>query len=108
MALIGYARVSTEEQLTKAQEEELVAAGCDETHLEHASGASRARPVLARALNRIRPRDVLLVVRIDRLARSLSHLPRWPGVSTSPRQNDKTPKRHYVSTAACHYGKTAK
>ena len=74
MALIGYARVSTDEQLTRAQEEELVAAGCDETHLEHASGASRARPVLARALQRIRPGDVLLVVRIDRLARSLSHL----------------------------------
>jgi DNA invertase Pin-like site-specific DNA recombinase len=74
VALIGYARVSTEEQLTRAQEEELVAAGCDETHLEHASGASRARPVLARALQRVRPGDVLLVVRIDRLARSLSHL----------------------------------
>ncbi|MBM9595075.1 recombinase family protein [Roseitranquillus sediminis] len=74
MALIGYARVSTDDQLTLSQEEELRAAGCDETHLEHASGASRARPVLARALQRVRPGDVLLVVRIDRLARSLSHL----------------------------------
>jgi DNA invertase Pin-like site-specific DNA recombinase len=74
MALIGYARVSTDDQLTRPQEDELRAAGCDETHLEHASGASRTRPVLARVLERVRRGDVLLVVRIDRLARSLGHL----------------------------------
>ncbi len=45
--LIGYARVSTEDQLTAPQAEELRAAGCAETHEEHASGASRSRPVLA-------------------------------------------------------------
>ena len=49
--LIGYARVSTEEQATDAQAIELKAAGCDEIVTEHGSGASRARPALAR-LNR--------------------------------------------------------
>ena len=72
--LIGYARVSTEDQLTAPQAEELRAAGCAEIHEEHASGASRSRPVLARLLRRLAPGDVLVVVRIDRLARSLSHL----------------------------------
>ena len=74
MALIGYARVSTEDQTPLPQSEELSAAGCHDTHQEQASGASRSRPVLARVLDRIRTGDVLLVVRIDRLARSLSYL----------------------------------
>lgn len=74
MPLIGYARVSTEEQDTLPQSEELRAAGCTVLHEEYASGASRSRPVLARLLDRIGKGDVLLVVRIDRLARSLSHL----------------------------------
>jgi len=72
--LIGYARVSTEDQATDAQVDELRAAGCDAIHQEHGSGASRARPVLARLLREIQPGDVLVVVRLDRLARSVSHL----------------------------------
>jgi DNA invertase Pin-like site-specific DNA recombinase len=74
MALIGYARVSTEDQTPLPQADELRAAGCREIHEEQASGASRSRPILARVLDRISTGDVLLVVRIDRLARSLSHL----------------------------------
>ena len=74
MTLIGYARVSTEDQVTTPQATELRAAGCKEIHEEFASGGSRTRPVLARLLQRVGPGDVLLVVRIDRLARSLSHL----------------------------------
>lgn len=74
MPLIGYARVSTEDQATTPQSKELRDAGCLEIHEEQASGASRSRPALAQVLNRVRPGDVLVVVRIDRLARSLSHL----------------------------------
>lgn len=74
MAVIGYARVSTDEQSTATQVADLRAAGCDMVHEEHASGANRSRPVLARSLERIRSGDTLVVVRIDRLARSLSHL----------------------------------
>lgn len=72
--LIGYARVSTEDQAHDAQLDELRAAGCEEIHQEHGSGASRARPVLARLIRDIKPGEVLVVVRLDRLARSVSHL----------------------------------
>src|SRR5271156_2956627 len=72
--LIGYARVSTEEQGTDPQLDELRAAGCDTVLEEHASGADRARPVLARLLRDMRPGETLVVVRLDRLARSVSHL----------------------------------
>jgi DNA invertase Pin-like site-specific DNA recombinase len=72
--LVGYARVSTEEQGTDPQRDELRAAGCCVILEEHASGADRSRPVLARLLREIRPGDALVVVRLDRLARSVSHL----------------------------------
>jgi DNA invertase Pin-like site-specific DNA recombinase len=72
--LIGYARVSTEEQGTDPQADELRSAGCDIVLEEHASGADRSRPVLARLLQDIRPSETLVVVRLDRLARSVSHL----------------------------------
>jgi DNA invertase Pin-like site-specific DNA recombinase len=72
--LVGYARVSTEEQGTDPQLDELRAAGCQVVHEEHASGADRSRPVLARLLRDIRPGETLVVVRLDRLARSVSHL----------------------------------
>jgi DNA invertase Pin-like site-specific DNA recombinase len=72
--LIGYARVSTEDQATDAQVDELRAAGCHTIVQEHGSGASRARPILVKLVHEIRPGDVLVVVRLDRLARSVSHL----------------------------------
>jgi predicted site-specific integrase-resolvase len=50
--IIGYARVSTEDQAHDAQLDELRAAGCAEIHQEHGSGASQARPVLARLIPR--------------------------------------------------------
>jgi DNA invertase Pin-like site-specific DNA recombinase len=72
--LIGYARVSTEEQGTDPQTDELRAAGCTTIGEEHASGADRSRPVLARLLRDIAAGETLVVVRLDRLARSVSHL----------------------------------
>ena len=54
--LIGYARVSTEEQDTDPQLDELRAAGCAAVLEEHASGADRSRPVLARLLHEIQAR----------------------------------------------------
>ena len=74
MPLIGYARVSTEDQTPLPQSQALKSTGCAEIHEEQASGGNRARPVLARVLERIGKGDTLVVVRIDRLARSLSHL----------------------------------
>jgi DNA invertase Pin-like site-specific DNA recombinase len=72
--LIGYARVSTDEQGTDPQRDELVAAGCGAIFDEHASGADRARPVWARLLRDIRRGETLVVVRLDRLARSVNNL----------------------------------
>jgi len=72
--LVGYARVSTDDQGTDPQLDELRAAGCVAILEEHASGADRSRPVLARLLREIRPGETLVVVRLDRLARSVSHL----------------------------------
>ncbi|MBX4962686.1 recombinase family protein [Rhizobium binae] len=72
--LIGYARVSTDEQATEAQEIELRSAGCDVIVQEHGSGASRTRPALSKLLREISVGDTLVVVRLDRLARSVSHL----------------------------------
>jgi DNA invertase Pin-like site-specific DNA recombinase len=74
MALIGYARVSTDDQTLGPQLDVLKAAGCTEIFEEFASGADRARPELAAALARVKRGDSLVVARIDRLARSLSHL----------------------------------
>ncbi len=74
MPLFGYARVSTDDQNLGPQLDALRVAGCQEVFEEFASGANRARPQLAAALSRVRRGDTLVVARIDRLARSLSHL----------------------------------
>jgi DNA invertase Pin-like site-specific DNA recombinase len=74
MALIGYARVSTEDQSTEAQILDLRKYGCLEIFRENASGADRERPQLKAVLNRVGKGDTLVIVRIDRLARSLVHL----------------------------------
>jgi len=74
MAIIGYARVSTEDQATRRQLDELRAADCGEIFEEQASGGDRERPVLGKALGRLKQGDTLVVTSLDRLARSLSHL----------------------------------
>jgi DNA invertase Pin-like site-specific DNA recombinase len=74
--LIGYARVSTQDQTPALQLDTLKAAGCDRIFVEKASGAQRDRPELNAALDYLRPDagDVLVVWKLDRLARSLSQL----------------------------------
>lgn len=75
---IGYMRVSSDSdrQNTDLQRDALLAAGVDARHLfeDHASGASDDRPGLSKALEFLRPGDVLVVWKLDRLGRSLSHL----------------------------------
>src|ERR1035437_7237650 len=68
---IGYARVSTEEQSLRLQTDALKAAGCLNIYEEKVSGSGKkSRPQLDLAIKDLRPRDTLLVWRIDRLARS--------------------------------------
>jgi DNA invertase Pin-like site-specific DNA recombinase len=72
--LIGYARVSTDEQTLHLQEDALKQAGCDRIFTDTISGATTERPGLAEALDFIRPGDTIVVWRLDRLGRSLRHL----------------------------------
>ncbi|MBB4155623.1 DNA invertase Pin-like site-specific DNA recombinase [Sphingomonas jinjuensis] len=72
--LIGYARVSTDDQDLRLQRAALKEAGCRRTFEEKVSGAKRDRPELARMLEQIRDEDVIVVTRLDRLARSTRNL----------------------------------
>ena len=69
--LIGYARVSTDDQDTAAQVAALKAAGCERIFREKASGGRWDRPELHRLLDQLRKSDVLVVWKLDRLSRSL-------------------------------------
>ena len=73
-ALIGYARVSTEEQSLDMQIAALEKAGCERILSEHISGAAKKRPKLNDAIGMLRRGDVLVVWSIDRIARSMSDL----------------------------------
>src|SRR5215210_519390 len=72
--LIGYARVSTEDQTLDLQRDALTKAGCDQLFTDTMSGAKTDRPGLTQALAFARPGDTLVVWRLDRLGRSLRHL----------------------------------
>ena len=74
MALLGYGRVSSEGQSLTAQVAELKAAGCVEIFQEKVSGAKTDRKQLARLIARLDKGDVLVVTRLDRLARSTRDL----------------------------------
>jgi DNA invertase Pin-like site-specific DNA recombinase len=69
--LIGYARVSTNDQETAMQAAALKAAGCERIYREKASGGRWDRPELHRLLDQLRKGDVLVVWKLDRLSRSL-------------------------------------
>lgn len=75
MAVYGYARVSTADQNTEAQERELREAGCDEIFVDHAiSGSASNRPQLEKLLNSIRSGDHVVVWKLDRLGRNTRQL----------------------------------
>src|SRR3954447_16811245 len=72
--LVGYARVSTEDQDLTLQRTALRGAGCKRIYEEKVSGAKRSRPELDRMLDQLRAGDVIVVSRLDRLARSTRDL----------------------------------
>lgn len=75
MPLIGYARVSSSGQSLEVQRDQLLAAGCTRIFEEKRSGLSQdGRDQLALALDYVRDGDVLIVTRLDRLARSITDL----------------------------------
>ena len=72
--IYGYARVSTNGQDLSSQEAELLAAGCSKVFKEKVSGAKTDRAELAKVIRTLQPGDVLVVTRLDRLARSTRDL----------------------------------
>jgi hypothetical protein len=73
-ALIGYGRVSTSDQSADLQVDALQQAGCIRLFIDQASGTLDHRPELDRLLDQLRPGDVVVVWRLDRLGRSLRNL----------------------------------
>jgi DNA invertase Pin-like site-specific DNA recombinase len=74
MTIYGYARVSTNGQDLSSQEAELLAAGAAKVFKEKVSGAKTDRAELAKIIRRLEPGDVVIVTRLDRLARSTRDL----------------------------------
>jgi DNA invertase Pin-like site-specific DNA recombinase len=74
MTIYGYARVSSRDQTLVSQDAELHEAGAVKVHREKIPGAAARRPQLEKMLHLIGPGDVVLVTRLDRLARSTQDL----------------------------------
>lgn len=72
--IIGYARVSTQDQNPELQVDALKLAGCEEVFQEKLTGKLRERPELTTCLRTLRKGDTLVVWKLDRLARSLKDL----------------------------------
>ena len=72
--IIGYARVSTEDQNLDGQLDALKAAGAEKVFADKITGTARSRPELDRLLDQLRQGDVITVTKYDRLARSLRDL----------------------------------
>lgn len=74
MAIVGYARVSTEDQELTAQLQQLQAVNCDRIYQEKESGVKTDRPELSAMLDYVRAGDTVIACKLDRIARSTRHL----------------------------------
>jgi hypothetical protein len=85
MALIGYARVSTQDQHLRLQQDALKAAGCIKIFTDTISGAKQERKGLEEAIAFLREGDILVVWRLDRLGRQSSptHPLLWWGINST-------------------------
>ncbi|MGX5089515.1 recombinase family protein [Enterobacter sp. UPMP2052] len=72
--LIGYARVSTDDQHLDLQRDALTQVGCERIYEDTVSGAQAEREGLVRLINSLRPGDTVVIWRLDRLGRSLKNL----------------------------------
>ena len=102
MAIIGYARVSTNGQDFAGQIAELDAAGCTKVYREKASGAKTDRAELAKLLGKLEAGDVLIVTRLDRLARSTRDLLNVLDVVSNKRAGFRSLKDTWADTTSPH------
>ncbi|NUJ08494.1 recombinase family protein [Bacillus paranthracis] len=72
--IVGYARISTDKQVTDLQEDALKKYGCDKIYIEEASGKKKDRPVLAEMIKRLKEGDTVVVWKLDRISRNTKHL----------------------------------
>jgi len=100
--ILGYARVSTDGQSIATQVAALQAAGAEKIFREIASGAKSDRRQLARALNALNDGDVLMVTRLDRLARSTRDLLNILGTITSKRAGFRSLADTWADTTTSH------
>jgi DNA invertase Pin-like site-specific DNA recombinase len=102
MALLGYGRVSTDGQSLTAQVAELKAAGCTEIFQEKISGAKADRKQLARLIARLDKGDVLVVTRLDRLARSTRDLLNLLGAIADKNAGFRSLRDTWADTTTAH------
>ena len=100
MTIFGYARVSTDGQTLASQDAQLHAAGCAKVYSEKVNGARGDRPELAKLRRRLDAGDVLMVTRLDRLARSTRDLEPDRRISRI-RLSDKTSRPSPTAGRAC-------
>ena len=102
MAIFGYARVSTDGQSLSAQLAELQAAGCEKIFKEKISGARSDRRQLARLIAVLTKGDVLVVTRLDRLARSTRDLLNLLGAIADKSARFKSLRDTWADTTTAH------
>jgi len=102
MTTYGYARVSTNGQDLTSQEAELLAAGCVKVFKEKVSGAKADRAELGKVLHKIESGDVLVVTRLDRLARSTRDLLNLIAALTERGAGFKSLKDTWADTTSPH------
>jgi DNA invertase Pin-like site-specific DNA recombinase len=100
--IIGYARVSTDGQTLDAQTASLKAAGADRIFAEKVSGAKTDRRQLQRAIDALSDGDLLLVTRLDRLARSTRDLLNVLATISSKGAGFKSLKEPMIDTTSAH------
>lgn len=102
MASLGYARVSTNGQDLAGQVSELQAEGCAKVYREKVSGAKADRPELHKLLRALEPDDLLIVTRLDRLARSTRDLLNILDRVAEARAGFKSLKDAWADTTTAH------
>jgi DNA invertase Pin-like site-specific DNA recombinase len=100
--IYGYARVSTDGQSVDAQVRQLTKAGCKKVFRETASGAKTDRAQLAKALATLDADDVLMVTRLDRLARSTRDLLNTLGVIADHKAGFRSLGDPWADTTTAH------